>query len=395
MSLLAQEYLQTHSLKHLEKEYRIYARFANEGNKISLNYNQIFSKNDCPLTKDCRGLILRAQHHDPTIICGETEIVAYPFRRFFNFGQIEADEIDWDKSYKIEEKKDGSLAILYWDDFENHFCVGTRSVPNADLPMNDGGLTFSQLFKQIIEQEYENWDGFCSYLDKKKTYCFEICSPYNQIVVKHNECNVFLLGVRDLKTLQELEPKQDPLLKVFPNMENKQYDKMSTEQIIEFVNSRPGFENEGVVIVQEQQGSFKRLKIKNKDYNTLNRQIDLFGSRRNQVQFCLSEAYDDLIVFVSSRFKEEIEMLREQVIAFCKKNDERFEEIKNIKEQRDFAQAMREGDFSSCLYELRKLNRKDVHMNTFNWILSRKKNEEVPTQIIDQILKRLSDLKRN
>ena len=55
-------------------------------------------------TMQCRGLILD----------GQRKIVARPFKKFFNYGEHETLSIP-DGPFKVYEKMDGSLGILYGD----------------------------------------------------------------------------------------------------------------------------------------------------------------------------------------------------------------------------------------------------------------------------------------
>src|SRR5271169_1119614 len=107
--LLVQKYLETHTFGDLARDHGVYASFSKSGHKFSLNYDQIEAKEADPLAQECRGLILSAHgrafdyqakeingrlnydHISP----GETHVLAYPMKRFFNHGQGSAATIDW------------------------------------------------------------------------------------------------------------------------------------------------------------------------------------------------------------------------------------------------------------------------------------------------------------
>lgn len=397
MSLLVQNYLQTHSLKQLEKEYGIYARFADNSNKFSLNYSQIEAKDGCPLTKQCRGLILRGSHNSVELPVGKTDLVAYGMDRFFNFGQDAADNIYWNDEYDVQTKQDGTLCLIYWDYWKHEYHVATRSVPEANLPLNDSKETFRSLFEAAVKDHLGiSFDEFTQKLNAPFTYYFELCTPFNQVVIKHDECKIFLIGARLLdKSLVELWPAQLEISELFPQLKIPSYSVRDADKIVEFVNNQKGSECEGVVVVQKGTNSFKRLKIKNRDYLLLNRQLDIFSSKRNMLEFALSENWDDVSANVNEKFKAVLNELREKALNLCKETDEKYEKIKNIKEQREFALAMQEKDMRATIFDMRKANRKGEKLSCYDWIMSKKTKDGIPTNLLDQILKRIESENNN
>ena len=128
--LLVQEYLKTHTFGDLIKDHGVYPSFSKSGRKFSLNYDQIEAKENDPLAQECRGLILapvdgqpvyceldlNGKRHYENVGPGETVILAYPMKRFFNHGQGSAAEINWhDPKLAVLEKLDGTLCIVYHD----------------------------------------------------------------------------------------------------------------------------------------------------------------------------------------------------------------------------------------------------------------------------------------
>src|SRR5690606_36109752 len=113
------------------------------------------AKEDDPLAQECRGLVLSCEDGASLLpqaltipgqktsydhLCpGKTKILAYPMKRFFNHGQGAAAQVNWsDPNLAVLEKLDGTLCIVYWDPFTSCWCVATRSVPEADLLMDNG-----------------------------------------------------------------------------------------------------------------------------------------------------------------------------------------------------------------------------------------------------------------
>lgn len=127
-------------------------------------------------TLACRGLIMTANN----------EVVARPFRKFFNWGEIENQTIP-QESFEVYEKMDGSLGILYWIDEIPY--IATRGSFNSDQA------------KVATEMLHTKYAASNPQLDKTKTYLFEIIYPENRIVVNYGDKRALvLLATIDTKT---------------------------------------------------------------------------------------------------------------------------------------------------------------------------------------------------
>lgn len=323
--LLVQEYLETHSFGDLAKEHGVYASFSKSGHKWSLNYDQIEAKEADPLAQECRGLVLACE--DGHIVQGtvspegrtnrddicpqKTKILAFPMKRFFNYGQGAAATIDWtDSEISVLEKLDGTLCIVYYDPFTAQWCVATRAVPEADLLMDNGIFTFRTLFeKALFDTCGKSFEDYVSKLNINITYCFELTTPYNRIVVNYKDNRVTLLSARRLDNHKEFYLEymthQDTSKLSFWN--NLPYDlygvpmvqvhKFTTvNDLIDWVSSLNPMEHEGVVV---RDSNFNRVKVKNAAYVAYNRARDVLGtSERNCLELILQEKDDDVIPFL-------------------------------------------------------------------------------------------------
>lgn len=323
--LLVQEYLKTHTFGDLAREHGVYASFSKSGHKFSLNYDQIEAKESNPLAQECRGLILttgkfiapsgttpsgRPSYDDVTP--GVTEILAYPMKRFFNYGQGCAADVNWsDKNLAVLEKLDGTLCIVYWDSVIGNWCVATRSVPEADLLMDNGLYTFRTLFEKAVEETAKRPFGeFLDCLNPNFTYCFELTTPYNRIVVEYKECGVTLLAIRQLSTLKEVELHGSlgmELLAIgIPIVQGHAY--ISTEELVNWVSSLNPIEHEGVVV---RDSNFNRIKVKNAAYVAYNKLHDKLGSsERNCMEFVLLEKDDDVAPFLPPEIGQNMAKLK-------------------------------------------------------------------------------------
>lgn len=90
-----------------------------------------------PLVQLSRGLVLDASNN--------WNIVAFPYEKFFNFGESGAATLDWNRPVWVAEKTDGTLCTLYYH--ESKWCVATSGIPDA------GG----KLFVRTSSSEPLNW----------------------------------------------------------------------------------------------------------------------------------------------------------------------------------------------------------------------------------------------
>lgn len=116
-----------------------------------LNYtpNTQFNKFWDLYTISCRGLI----------IDDNGNILARPFKKFFNYEEYSIDEIPTDQNFEVFEKMDGSLIILFYYSQQKEWIIASRGSFISDQ---------AKEAKKIINKE-----NF-KYLDKDNTYLFEI-----------------------------------------------------------------------------------------------------------------------------------------------------------------------------------------------------------------------------
>src|SRR5690349_3576591 len=219
--MLVQEFLLTHSFNDLLSLHGVKARPSVDGTKWSLNYDQILAKDSDPIACECRGLVIRPSQKVESLesVVGETTILFRCMGRFFNLGDPVAAKLDWAGQVWAEDKMDGTMCGLYWDPYKpseidgspGMWCVCTRSVPEADLPFDEGlsildKNTYYELFKYCVkntlnkiydkpatEEVFQKW---LDSLYKSYSYTYEATSPLNRIVVKYDDYLVTLLAAR-------------------------------------------------------------------------------------------------------------------------------------------------------------------------------------------------------
>jgi RNA ligase len=132
------------------------------------------------VTLMCRGLILD----------GDYNIVARPFFKFFNLGEHE-NQVILNEPFKVFEKLDGSMGVLYWIDNEPFMATRGSFISEQSVKAND-----------ILRSKYAH---ILRGLDKSKTYLFEIIYPENRIVVNYGETeDVILTAIIDTQTGENL-----------------------------------------------------------------------------------------------------------------------------------------------------------------------------------------------
>jgi hypothetical protein len=195
------------------------------------------------VTLACRGLILDAEYN----------VVARPFAKFFNLGEIE-NQVVPNESFEVFEKLDGSLGILYF--IENEAFIATRGSFISDQAAKATWILRSKYASLLIADPDKIGRG----VDKSKTYLFEIIYPENRIVVDYGVMeDIVLTAIIDNETGADL-----PLTDIgFPVV--KQYHGIKDISILKALEetNREGF------VIKYKNGL--RLKVKFAEYLRIHR----------------------------------------------------------------------------------------------------------------------------
>lgn len=353
VSPLVIDYLRTHTFQQLEDEHGVCARPNARADKFSLNYDQILVKNGDPVAEQCRGMVIRPHEFDfmdfmdaftqrgwKNTRVGEADVLAWPMNRFYNHGDAAGAEVDWsDPGLRVYEKLDGTCMIVYWDPLHERWHAGTRSVPEADLPirkdhMEIGDMTFSELFfkalratREAAEGKALGWDptGFDQvvHLNKELTYVFELTTPYNRIVVKYDEPRVTLLAARHTASGEELAIESLRLQHV---NRPKTWELRSAAALDAFVNAADPALLEGAVVCDSR---FRRLKVKNKAWVLSSKAKDLVTvSRRSALLAIIKGEIDDVIPLVEKDIADELLSMQDALREYLLSIDRNFADYK-------------------------------------------------------------------
>ncbi len=207
------------------------------------NYNHnVLVERDNPLLIKCRGLVLRE----------DGKILNYPFDRFFNEFESECATIDW-KTVEIQEKIDGSLICVFWND--NDWEITTRG---SFYPNELADVNFAEEFKRVYSKPFR--------LNNENSYTFELVTKKNRIVTWYDEEFITLLGGRNLNTLKEIYVGEAE--RIFLKTKNIKIYKASNVAECKSLFSKLRDDEEGLVIVD---ANFNRMKLKQESYIKLSK----------------------------------------------------------------------------------------------------------------------------
>ena len=100
------------------------------------NYD-IGCKFEDPIVQEARGIIIDTNN---------LQVVCWPFRKFGNYSESYADNIDW-SSARVQEKIDGSIIKLWFNKDTDKWVWSTNGVIYASKTSNSLGFNFLDLIK--------------------------------------------------------------------------------------------------------------------------------------------------------------------------------------------------------------------------------------------------------
>jgi hypothetical protein len=283
-----------------------------KGNHWILNYS-VEGKNE--YNRLTRGLVVRKPqpgfNGDPLSL-----ISSFPFIRFFNQGELQADPVDF-RNAEMLEKLDGTMVAV-------HFPTGNPAQPHyhtrrmtsgSDRDMNNtiksfGGKTFN-LMKLI--GEYVKHARF-SQGDEIYTFVFEFLHEATAVVTRYQpaQYGLYLLGARNLQTHSELsEDELDAVAQRIGVRRPRRFSAVADQTEIARMFKLAGEETpdfEGFIFRDKNTG--KRVKVKDPDYVKKHHLIDEVSYKRLMPLWMEGEA-DEVIAYLPNGLKE----LAQQLVA--------------------------------------------------------------------------------
>ena len=282
------------------------------------------------ITMQCRGLVTNS----------EGDIVARPFKKFFNYEEHKPEDIP-NEDFVVYEKLDGSLGILF--NYQGEWILSTR-----------GSFTSPQSIKgkEILDRhDISAWR-------KDNTYLFEIIYPENRIVVDYgDEEKLVVIGAIHTETGEEI-----PDSSLFWTQESG-FEIVTTYKTwgegYDLLKEEISKDKEGYVI------RFKsgfRMKIKGDEYVRLHRILTNISNRDIWEYLKDGKSFDELLEKVPDEFndwvKDTVKDLQGQFDKIKLDVENEFKELINKKE---FAEKIKDNPNRSFLFK-----RLDSYSNQLN-----------------------------
>lgn len=276
-----------------------------------------------PETMMCRGLITKV----------DGTIVARPFGKFFNVEEHQG-AIPLE-SFKVTEKMDGSLGILYFVDGKP--CIATR-----------GSFTSDQAIRanEILQRRYSTF-SFMPYY----TYLFEIIFPENRIVVDYGDMeDLVLLTVIFTETGEEEDIFDRHWIKMWPFPLVKQYDGITD---LAMLREREEVNQEGFVIRFE---SGLRLKMKFAEYVRLHRLLTGINAKTIWELLHYNQPFDDMLSRVPDEFYAWVTHTRDSLISQFKAIEEGgrqvYMQVKDLPTRKEQAAIVTKTPYSAVAFRM-------------------------------------------
>lgn len=233
------------------------------------------------VTLNCRGLIWHSR---------TGEVLARPFKKFFNYGEPNAPRFAPDDWVTVFDKVDGSLGIAY--DTPDGPAIATKGSFMSDQ---------AQHATELLRTKYGRYqtDDYCTDL-------FEIIYPDNRIVLDYGDTDELMyLGSVVVETGEDYW--NGMLIGYYDIPKNHFLINGEFETVVQMIDlQRPNAE--GVVILNDDTG--ERLKLKQEDYIELHKVMT--GLNERQLWEWLSEGKS--IVEILSDLPEELHEWAEPIL---------------------------------------------------------------------------------
>lgn len=309
-----------------------------------LNYSpKVHSKKLWDLyTLSCRGMIVDS----------DGNILARPFKKFFNVEEHDPSDINFTQNFDVFEKMDGSLILLFYYEPYKEWVVTSR------------GSFFSDQSKEAAKMFNK---GDFKNLDTNYTYLFEVIYPENRIVVDYGtKRDLVLLGV--IETSSGLEMLHEDLVgyyskyfNIVPKLKIKTFKELNDLRELDEDN------REGFVIRFE---SGFRIKMKLAEYCRLHAIITNVSNLTVWEHLMNGYDFDELIDRVPDEFYSWVKKtINELTYEFNEiernslKEFVRIVHINGITNRKEFAEEAKKSEYVSILFSM--YDRKEY--NTIIW----------------------------
>lgn len=264
-------------------------------NFILFKYNQLYSDMSLPEVQEARGIIFRKS---------DWKCVRRAFDKFFNYGEANAATLDWARGVSVQEKIDGTL-VSAWMDRNDLWHLSTNgNIDIKDAPTGD--VKYPTFYDIFLEAIHHNADFFAPF-QSSMCYTFELVSPVNRVVVPYKNFELYLIGMRDMRTLEEMGANYlDHEAKILGVKRPKIYEMNNLEEVIEAAQKLP-WDEEGYVVCDK---NFNRIKVKSPQYLIAHYSRNNGNISSRTLMRVIIEKQDEEFLTYCGDYKDDLEELR-------------------------------------------------------------------------------------
>lgn len=362
---------------------------------VLFKYDQFNSDFYNPIVQEARGIILDQ--------LDGWRVIRMSFRKFFNYGQLEAADIDWSTA-RVQEKEDGSLMSVSWWPRRNMYLISTNGTIDAFrtkvcsstasfLDSGDDAPTFADLFMEGLARSPVGHLHLYEIFRKGYTYTFELCSPLNKVVVDWKETTLFHLATRNNETLEE----EDEDIGI---QKPKEFSLHSFDAVVEAAQKinrieSDTVEHEGFVVVD---GNWNRVKIKSPLY------VSAFYIASNSLSFkralgiIICNEEDEFVSYFPDTQKvfNEVHQFIDRIEAFMEEGWKHFSSLP-AQTHEEFYGLVKDSQFASFYLDKEKFSDLTAHQFLFGgyrfWSLKDKAYKLTPP--VRKLARRMKELYTN
>lgn len=320
-------------LSILVEKYKI--KVTRDGALASLRYDQTESPMHEPIVQQCRGMVVDVERR---------VVLAWPYNKFWNHGDMLAAEIDWTTA-RVQEKLDGSLMILYWRGAADGWTVASSGTPTAGGSFGSDERTFRDAFWAHVGIDGLLWVRAA---DARVTYMLELCDAPNRVVVRHEKPRLVMHGARWLASGLELTRAELEEHAAHMHCELvREFPIASVADCLAAAEVLDPLQQEGFVVVD---AAFNRIKIKSPRYVILHH-LKGEATPRRAIKLWQTGETSELL----SHFPEmapAITEIQDRLDGIAEMAAQDFRENWPRASRKDFAFAVKERPWSAVLFRM-------------------------------------------
>lgn len=271
---------------------------------VGFNYNMLESNFSEKIVQEARGLWLYEDNF---------EVACHSFDKFFNYGEANAANIDWDCA-EVQEKIDGSLMKLWFNKRTREWMLSTNGMIDSRKATTGNVIlpTFYAVFQEALKNNGYTWETFTELFSKDilkdQTYTFELVSPMTRVFIPYEKPDIYFIGCRRNDSGEECNPRDT--FQYYVNIKTPRTFPINTLESAIAAASRLPWDEEGYVAVDK---NFNRIKIKSTEWV----KAHYAGSNNTitlpvLVDTIIKGEQDEFLVH-ASEYKEQLEKVRDKM----------------------------------------------------------------------------------